>query len=110
MSEYERAPELDADPDFDVTHPSGHLMFRSCRGGYLHSVVLSEAALDAGTESLAEAVLLAAEVSHLRAVMQIRRQIIDAGFTPSDELASPADLRNAEAALQEHRLRPAGDA
>jgi hypothetical protein len=67
--------ELDADPEFDVTHPSGHLMFRSCRGGYLHSVVLSDAALDADAESLAEAVLLAADVSHLRAVMRIRRQI-----------------------------------
>ncbi len=97
-------PELDADPQFDVTHPSGHLMFRSCRGGYLHSAVLSEAALDCDAESLAQAVLLAAEVSHLRAVMQIRRQITDAGFTPSDELATPADLRRAEAALQDHRL------
>lgn len=97
-------PELDAEPEFDVTHPSGRLMFRSCRGGYLHSVVLSDAALDAEAESLAEAVLLAAEVSHLRAVMQIRRQITDAGFTPSDDLATPADLRRAEAVLQEHRL------
>ncbi len=96
--------ELDADPEFDVTHPSGHLMFRSCRGGYLHSVVLSDAALDADAESLAEAVLLAADVSHLRAVMRIRRQITDAGFTPSDELATPTDLRRAEAALQDHRL------
>lgn len=96
--------ELDADPELDVTHPSGHLMFRSCRGGYLHSVVLSDAALDADAASLAEAVLLAADVSHLRAVMQIRRQISDAGFTPSDELATPADLRRAEVALREHLL------
>ena len=96
--------QLDADPEFDVTHPSGHLMFRSCRGGYLHSVVLSDAALDADAASLSEAVLLAAEVSHLRAVMQIRRQITDAGFTPSDELATTADLRHAEVALQEHLL------
>ena len=98
-------PELDADPQFDATHPSGHLMFRSCRGGYLHSVVLSEGVLDGDAESLAQAVLLAAEVSHLRAVMQIRRQITDAGFTPSDELATPAVLRRAEASLQDHRLR-----
>lgn len=97
--------ELDADPDFDATHPSGHVMFRSCRGGYLHSVVLSEAVHDCEGESLAEAVLLAAEVSHLRAVMQIRRQITAAGFTPSEELATPTDLRRAEAALQGHRLR-----
>lgn len=109
MSEQQRVPELDADPEFDVAHPSGHLMFRSCRGGYLHSVVLSEAAHEADTESLAEAVLLAAEVSHFRAVMQIRRQITDAGFTPSEELASPTDLRRAEAALSAHRLRPDKD-
>ena len=107
MSEPEHEHALDADPDFDVTHPSGHLMFRSCRGGYLHSVVLSDAVVATAPDSLAEAVLLAAEVSHLRAVMQIRRQITDAGFTPSDELATPADLHRAEAALQEHRLRAA---
>ncbi len=100
-------PELDADPQFDVTHPSGHLMFRSCHGGYLHSVVLSEAVLECDTEALAEAVLLAAEVSHLRAVMQIRRQITDAGFTPSGELATPSELRRAEAVLKDHRLRAA---
>jgi hypothetical protein len=97
-------PECDADPEFDVTHPSGHLMFRSSRGGYLHSVVLSDAVHDSDAESLAEAVLLVADVSHLRSVMQIRRQITDAGFTPSSELATPADLGRAEAALQAHRL------
>ena len=97
-------PALDADPEFDVQHPSGQLIFRSCRGGYLHSVVLSEAVRDCDAHSVAEGVLLAAEVSHLRAVMQIRRQIIDAGFTPSEELATPADLRRAEAALRDHQL------
>jgi hypothetical protein len=102
-------PDLDADPEFDVSHPSGHLMFRSCRGGYLHSVVLSEAVQDCDAESLAEAVLLAGEVSHLRAVMEIRRQITGAGFTPSDELAGPADLHRAETALNDHRLRADGD-
>jgi hypothetical protein len=102
-------PGLDADPEFDVQHPSGHLIFRSCRGGYLHSVVLSEAVRDCDAQSVAEAVLLAAEVSHLRAVMQIRRQIIDAGFTPSGELATPAALRHAEAALHDHRLDAADE-
>jgi len=97
-------PALDADPEFDVQHPGGQLIFRSCRGGYLHSVVLSEAVRDCDAHSVAEGVLLAAEVSHLRAVMQIRRQIIDAGFTPSEELATPADLRRAEAALRDHQL------
>jgi hypothetical protein len=53
---------------------------------------------------LARAVLLTADVSHLRAVMRVRRQIADAGFAPSDELATPADLRRAESALRDHRL------
>ena len=99
--------DLDAEPEFDVTHPSGQVMLRSCRGGYLHSVVLSEAVQDSYAESLAQAVLFAADVSHLRAVMQIRRQITEAGFTPSEELATPTDLRRAEAVLEEHRLRSA---
>ncbi len=62
----------DPDPAFDAVHPSGHLMFRSSRGGCLHSVVLSESALDADAASLATAVLLAADVSHLQAVMRPR--------------------------------------
>ena len=44
-------------PEFDATHPSGHVVFRSCRGGYLHSVALGEATLDADPESLACAAL-----------------------------------------------------
>ena len=98
-------PDFDADPRFDAVHPSGNLMFRSCRGGYLHSVVLSETVRDADAASLAEAVLLAAGVSHLRAVMAIRREITDGGFTPSDEMATPADLRSAEEALESHQFR-----
>ncbi len=92
------------DPEFDAVHPSGHLMFRSCRGGYLHGVVLSEAAMDADAGALADAVLRAAEVSHLKSVMQIRREIIDAGFTPTATLPTPADLDDAEAALRGHRF------
>ena len=58
------------DPEFDAVHPSGHILFRSCRGGYLHSVALAEAAMDTDAESLAHAVLLAADVSYLKALMQ----------------------------------------
>lgn len=94
----------DPDPDFDAVHPSGHVLFRSCRGGYLHSVVLSEAVTDADAQSLAQAVLRTAEVSHLKAVMEIRREIIDAGFSPSAELPTPADLSSAEAHLNNHHL------
>lgn len=92
------------DPRFDAVHPSGQLMFRSCAGGYLHSVVLSEEGMDADADTLAQAVLRAAEVSHLRAVMRIRREIIESGFTPSAELPGPADLSRAEADLADHRL------
>jgi hypothetical protein len=92
------------DPDFDAVHPSGHLMFRSCRGGYLHGVVLSESAMDGDADTLAEAVLRAADVSHLKSVMQIRREIIEGGFTPTPSLPTPVDLDAAEAALRGHRL------
>lgn len=94
----------EAAPEFDAVHPSGHVLFRSSRGGYLHSTALSEGTRGADAGELAAAVLLAAEVSHLRAVMQIRREIIDAGFSPSAGLATPAELHRAEAELSRHRL------
>ncbi len=94
----------DPDPEFDAIHPSGHVLFRSCRGGYLHSVVLSEVVRDVDGQALAEAVLRAADVSHLKAVMGIRREILDSGFSPSAELPTPAELSRAEAALAGHRL------
>jgi len=92
------------DPDFDATHPSGHIVFRSCRGGYLHSVGLAEAAMDADAQLLADAILRTANVSHLKAVMQIRGEIQAAGHTPSAELASERDLDTAQQALDSHRL------
>lgn len=92
------------DPGFDAVHPSGTVLFRSCRGGYLHSVALAESALDSDAQTLATAVLLAADVSHLKAVMAIRREIIDAGFTPSAAIPGPADLTRAETALTSHEL------
>ena len=95
-----------SEPDsaYDAVHPSGHLMFRSCRGGCLHSVLLSESAMDADSDSLARAVLLTAEVSHLAGVMQVRQEIIDAGFTPSADIPGPSDLSRAEGVLLRHRL------
>jgi hypothetical protein len=93
------------DPAYDTVHPTGQLMFRSSRGGCLHSVLLSESAMDTDSDSLAQAVLLTAEVSHLAAVMQVRQEIIDAGFTPSAGIPGPSDLGRAEGALRQHRLR-----
>lgn len=92
------------DAEFDVLHPSGQVMFRSCRGGSLHSVVLGETAMRAEAAQLARSVLRAAEVSHLKAVMRIRDEIIEAGFTPSAELPGPLELTAAEHALRDDRL------
>jgi hypothetical protein len=92
-------------PEFDAAHPSGQVLFRSCRGGYLHSVALTEAALDATAENLAAAILLTAEVSHLRALMQVREEILAAGHTPSDSVPGIADYETAVERLAAHELR-----
>ena len=70
----------------------------------LHSVALAESAMDADAQRLAGAVLLCAEVSHLKAVMAVRREIIDAGFTPSAQIPGPGDLASAESELMLHQL------
>lgn len=97
------------DPEFDAVHPSGHILFRSCRGGYLHSVTLAEAVMNTDAQTLAQAVLLTADVSYLKALMQVRAEMIAAGHTPSADVPSERDLDTATAALQNHRLRPAQD-
>ncbi len=79
-------------------------MFRSCRGGYLHSVVLAEPAMSTDAQTLAEAILRTADVSHLKALLEVRGEIIAAGHTPSDEIPGPADLVQAIEQLGEHRL------
>lgn len=94
------------EPAFDTAHPSGQVTFRSACGGYLHSVALTEAAMRTDPRTLARAVLLTAEVSHLKAVMRVRQDIIDAGYTPSAEIAGPAEMERAQAELLGHRLRP----
>lgn len=91
-------------PEFDALHPSGHLLFRSCRGGYLHSVVLTEEAMAADAQKLAAAITLTADVSHLRALMEVRSEILAAGHTPSDEVPAQTDLDRALTALAEHDL------
>lgn len=94
------------DPEFDAVHPSGHILFRSCRGGYLHSVTLAEPALDTDAQTLAQAILLTADVSYLKALMQVRAEIVAAGHTPSDDIAGSRELKLASEALAHHRLRP----
>ncbi|MCX2929206.1 DUF2694 family protein [Mycobacterium sp. CVI_P3] len=93
-------------PEFDAVHPSGHILFRSCRGGYLHSVALAEPAMDADADVLAEAILLTAEVSYLKALMQVRAEILAAGHTPSSDVPGARDLELTTEALARHRLRP----
>jgi len=95
-----------AEPEFDAVHPSGHIMFRSSRGGYLHSVGLAEEAMDTDAQTLAQAVLLTADVSHLKALMRIRADIVDSGHTPSADVATGHDLDVAVNALLRHRLQP----
>ena len=58
----------DANPAFDTVHPSGHILVRSCRGGYMHSVALSEEAMETDTETLAQGILLTADVSCLESI------------------------------------------
>lgn len=94
-----------ANPAFDTVHPSGHILVRSCRGGYMHSVALSEAAMETDAETLAEGILLTADVSCLKALLEVRHEIIAAGHTPSAEVPSAHDLDAAIEKLLAHRLR-----
>jgi hypothetical protein len=91
-------------PDFDTVHPSGHILVRSCRGGYLHSVVLTEAAMATDAQTLAEAIVRTADVSHLKALMEVRGEIIAAGHTPTAELPAASELARAADRLGGHRL------
>ncbi|MCV7383046.1 DUF2694 family protein [Mycolicibacter longobardus] len=99
----------DPNPAFDTIHPSGDVLFRSCRGGYLHSVVLTEAAMEADVHRLAEAIVLAADVSFLKAALEIRGEIVTSGHAPSAAVPTNEDLRAATERLLAHQLH-AGDA
>jgi Protein of unknown function (DUF2694) len=95
----------DADPAFDTVHPSGHILVRSCRGGYMHSVALSEGAMETDAQTLAQGIVLTADVSCLKALLDIRDQIVAAGHTPSAEVPTPQDLDAAIEKLLAHKLR-----
>ena len=100
----------DADPAFDTVHPSGHILARSCRGGYMHSIRLSDAAMDTDAETLAQGILLTADVSYLKAVMEVRGEIVAAGYTPSAEVPTAHDLDAAIDKLVTHELHRPRDA
>ncbi|MGH3958641.1 DUF2694 family protein [Mycobacterium sp.] len=96
----------EANPAFDTVHPSGHILFRSCRGGYMYSVALSEAAMDADAQTLAQGILLTADVSYLKALMEVRAEIVAAGYTPSAEVPTTEHIDAAIEKLMAHDLRP----
>ena len=100
----------DANPAFDTIHPSGHILVRSCRGGYMHSVGLSEEAMGIDAETLAQGILLTADVSCLKALLEIRDEIVAAGHTPSAEVPTQRDLDAAIEKLLAHKLRRRGSA
>jgi hypothetical protein len=95
----------EANPAFDTVHPSGHLLVRSCRGGYMHSVALSEEAMETDAATLAQGIVLTADVSCLKALLEIRDEIVAAGHTPSGEVPTPRDLDAAIEKLLAHKLR-----
>lgn len=95
-------------PGFDAAHPSGQILFRSCRGGYLHSVLLGEEAMDTDAAALAAGIVLAADVSHLKALLEVRAEIVAAGHTPSAEVPTADDLTVAIEKLLAHRLPEPG--
>lgn len=93
-------------PNFDTVHPSGHILFRSCRGGCMHSVALTEAAMDTDAATLAHGIVLAANVSYLKAALEVRGEIVAAGHTPSAAIPTSDDLEAATGQLLSHRLSP----
>ncbi len=97
----------DANPAFDTVHPSGHILVRSCRGGYMHSVALTEQAMETDAETLAQGIVLTADVSCLKALLEVREEIVAAGHTPSAQVPTPQDLDAAIERLLAHKLRPA---
>lgn len=96
----------DADPAFDTVHPSGQILFRSGRGGCMHSVALGEAALDTDAAALAAGILATADVSYYKAALQVRAEIVAAGHTPSAAVPTSADLEAAAEKLRAHHLTP----
>jgi len=76
----------------------------------MHSVALSDAAMSTDADSLAQAILLTADVSFLKAVMEVRGEIVAAGYTPSAEVPTAEDLDIAIETLVAHELPRRDDA
>ncbi len=76
----------------------------------MHSVALSEEAMETDAETLARGILLTADVSCLKALLEIRDEILADGHTPSAEVPTPQDLDAAIEKLLAHKLRRRGTA
>lgn len=70
----------------------------------MHSIVLAEGAMHTDVDTLAQAILLTAQVSYLKAVVHIRQDIIESGHTPSEQMPTIADLDSATDILQRHHF------
>lgn len=90
---------------FEAVHPTGGLLFRSSRGGAMDSVHFDSEVLTTFPSALALArgILLTERVSRLKAVMEIREELIAAGTPPSAAVATRDDLATAEMELRNDR-------
>ncbi len=75
----------------------------------MHSVALTEGAMETDAETLAQGILLTADVSCLKALLEVRDEIVAAGHTPSAEVPTPHDLDAAIEKLLAHKLRRRAD-
>lgn len=90
---------------FDAVHPSGCILFRSGRGGFMQGIQLTADTMNVFTNpnALAEAILLTGRVSHLKALLEIREETLAAGLRPTAAVPTYDDLAEAESALRNHR-------
>jgi Protein of unknown function (DUF2694) len=61
--------------------------------------------METDAEALAQGILLTADVSCLKALLEVRDEIVAAGHTPSAEVPTPHHLDAAIEKLLAHKLR-----
>ncbi|SKO35197.1 Protein of uncharacterised function (DUF2694) [Mycobacteroides abscessus subsp. abscessus] len=87
-----------------AVHPSGTILWQSGRGGLMEAMQVTEGAFTqfADAEELAEAIQLTADVSFLKAAMQVRAELLSGHTPPSSKMATRDDLAEAERKLRNH--------
>jgi Protein of unknown function (DUF2694) len=70
----------------------------------MHSVVLSEEAMDTDAETPAKDILMTTDVSCLNALLDVRDENVAAGQTPSAQVPTPHDLDGAIEKPPAHKL------